>query len=251
MTERKAPTKPVDPMHSMVYALTKCQFCSGVEGSKEYPNGFKFLRCGCCKFKPAIYCSAACQRADWKDHKPDCKKAQAFAKIVLEEEDPKSLAFLQSMHRLHEKFRHLFDAMMQCYLSSENKWVGDTHVVVFRLKSLPKKGYPERFEIDYVDMFSITDPKWGCEDGKVPPMFQEIFYDNKQARGCMNAAFQVEALGTDMEGEEILQKFARGYSIRQHDTLQGDAPMDFINGIKSAINKTARGEPLGESIKWI
>ncbi|OTA99712.1 hypothetical protein M426DRAFT_67268 [Hypoxylon sp. CI-4A] len=48
-------------------AVDKCRCCSKTEG----PNGAKLLRCARCR--DVSYCSAECQRKDWKKHRAECK----------------------------------------------------------------------------------------------------------------------------------------------------------------------------------
>ncbi|KAI9013571.1 hypothetical protein DFJ74DRAFT_291601 [Hyaloraphidium curvatum] len=54
--------------------------CDGC-GTKQKESGEEFHRCSACK--RAVYCSKACQRADWAKHKPEC--LQARGKEVSEE----------------------------------------------------------------------------------------------------------------------------------------------------------------------
>lgn len=46
-----------------------------IECGKEPEEGEQLLVCSACHGD--VYCSAACQRADWKRHKAICKAARA------------------------------------------------------------------------------------------------------------------------------------------------------------------------------
>lgn len=62
--------KAVETVRRRTVTKSKCNFCGKIQGSN---SGLKLLECGRCR--KTSYCSATCQKSDWKKHKRTCVPA--------------------------------------------------------------------------------------------------------------------------------------------------------------------------------
>merc|ERR1719401_989759 len=64
----RTPCSCLDEMHAELRSLTKTGVCRHCDKRAEYRALLDCSRC-----RSVHYCSAECQKADWKDHKEVCK----------------------------------------------------------------------------------------------------------------------------------------------------------------------------------
>jgi hypothetical protein len=69
--------------------LIRCENCA--KSSEEIGANAKFMVCSCCNSKLNLavhYCSAACQKADWRNHKKHCGKKKVLKNVKGTAHDP-------------------------------------------------------------------------------------------------------------------------------------------------------------------
>lgn len=117
-----------------------CQMCAKLEDKNE-----PFLTCKRCR--RVVYCSGKCQTAHWKAHKVYCKelkKDRDFIRKVV----PDHKSFPVRLDEFRNRARLLIpDMIAYAAVSSDYKWLGDTHFVRVNLDDLPKSYPGPRLEI--------------------------------------------------------------------------------------------------------
>lgn len=83
--------------------------CSKPGCTNKPPEGEKFMVCGGCKSQ--AYCSAECQKANWKLHKAACKN---FAASGAERKEIKNVAQIASTIAIIVKLRGVFELFKAC-----------------------------------------------------------------------------------------------------------------------------------------